>query len=112
MNKNILISPTKALILFVLIVLIYFSINYLSLNSGIENLYSYKKIARLFNFFCFLPSTIFILVISLMNLIFYLRLGEKKFIIISLIPLVLILLFYLFIFIKLLHGAMLVHQIQ
>ncbi|SHG85307.1 hypothetical protein SAMN02787073_4960 [Chryseobacterium vrystaatense] len=89
-------NPTTTLVLFVIVVITYIIINYISQCADLSVKYIYIKRAKMFNLFCFLPSLAFFLGMSIYNFSISKSNNNKKDMKISLVPIFLLGLFHLF----------------
>ncbi len=97
-------NPIITLILFVLFIMIYLSINYIGQTSELSVKHIYIRTAQFFNFFLFLPGIIFFLVVSIYNFVASKKNRNRKNIFISSIPMFLIIVYFLYIFSILIYG--------
>jgi len=98
-----ILKPTHILIFIIIFILIFIFVNYIAENVLQLDKYSYEKTRKIFNFFCFIPGTIIFLGISIYNFSISKKKKDKRNIRISLIPICLITLFYIYTFIMLLY---------
>ncbi|MDR6923369.1 magnesium-transporting ATPase (P-type) [Chryseobacterium sp. 2987] len=104
MNIKKILSPNYILIFFIIFIVIFISVNYIGYEFFQSNEYFYKKIKTTFNLFCFIPGTAVFLGISIFNFSISKSCNNKRNIKISLIPICLITIYYLYIFIRLVYG--------
>lgn len=98
------LSPATTLVLFIVVVLAHVIINYISECADLSVKYIYIKRAKMFNLFCFLPSIAFFLGMSIYNFSISKGNNDRKNMKFSLLPIVLIGLFCLYIFCMLLYA--------
>ncbi len=97
-------NPIITLILFLLFIIVYLSVNYISQNSELSVKHIYIRTAQFFNFFLLLPGIILFLIISIHNFNESKKNRNHKNIFISSIPIFIIIVYFLYIFSMLIYG--------
>lgn len=106
MNIKKTFSPYYILIFFIIFILIFISVNYLGEKFiPLDDKYVYTRSVQLYNIVCFFPGTFIFCVISILNFSTNKKLENKKNMRVSLIPICLIGLLYLYIFLMLFYAV-------
>ncbi|KQT27035.1 hypothetical protein ASG22_20480 [Chryseobacterium sp. Leaf405] len=103
MKKKRVLNPNYVLIFFILFIILFVSINYIGYQFFQLDEYTYEKLVKTFNIFCFIPGTFIFLGISIYNFSISKSDNNKRHRIVSLIPLCIVLLFYFYVIIMLLY---------
>jgi len=101
-------TPTRTLVIFIVFVLIYLTINYVSQKLDLSIRHKSIRLAQLFNFICFIPGTVVFLIISVINFKNNKMMKNRKNIVISSIPIIIIFCYYFYFIILSLYTLLFV----